>query len=267
MDKYRIKPFTTVYLNNHDPNDTSEFKGNKEEGKKRADKLNEEFSDLQEVLYAQNKHKLLIVFQAMDTGGKDGAIKDVFHGVNPQGLRIASFKVPSSEELAHDYLWRIHKHSPGNGEITIFNRSHYEDVLVVRVRNIVPEARWKKRYEHINQFEKLLVDEGTTILKFFLHIGKDEQKVRLEARLADPSKHWKFNVGDLAERKLWDDYMHAYEDAIGMTSTEWAPWYIVPSNKKWYRNLVILSTIVDTLKQLDMKYPENKDDLSKIVIE
>jgi PPK2 family polyphosphate:nucleotide phosphotransferase len=203
----------------------------------------------------------------MDTSGKDGVIRHVFEGVNPQGVRVASFKVPTQEELDHDYLWRVHRQTPGRGEIVIFNRSHYEDVLVVRVHELVPEKQWSRRYQQINDFERLLVEEGTTILKFFLHIDKDEQKERFQARLDDPEKHWKFNVGDLKERQLWDAYMHAYEDVLSRTSQEDAPWYIVPSNKKWYRNLVIANVLVETLEKLEMSYPVPKDDLSKVVIE
>lgn len=267
MDKYRIRPHTKVSLKDFDPNDTSEFNGNKDDGKKRAAKLNAELESLQELLYAENKRKVLIVLQAMDTGGKDGVIRNVFDGVNPQGVRIVPFKVPSAVELAHDYLWRVHSQVPGKGEMVIFNRSHYEDVLVVRVHNIVPKDRWEKRFDQINDFERLLAEEGTIVLKFFLHISKDEQKERLQARLDDPEKHWKFSVGDLKERALWDDYMHAYEDVLSKTSTEWSPWYVVPANKKWYRDLVISSVLVNMLKKLDMKYPENKDDLSKVIID
>jgi len=191
----------------------------------------------------------------------------VFDGVNPQGVRVASFKVPTAEELDHDYLWRVHKMTPGRGEIVIFNHSHYEDVLVVRVHGLVSEKTWKKRYDHINEFERLMANEGTTILKFFLHIDKDEQKERLQARLDEPDKHWKFSLGDLEERKLWNQYMAAYEDVLNKTSTPWAPWYVIPANRKWYRDLVISTILVNTLKKLDMHYPEPKDDLTNVVIE
>jgi PPK2 family polyphosphate:nucleotide phosphotransferase len=182
-------------------------------------------------------------------------------------VRVASFKVPTQEELDHDYLWRVHRQTPGKGEIVIFNRSHYEDVLVVRVHQLVPETVWRKRYQQINEFERMLADEGTTILKFFLHIDLDEQKERLEARLHDPTKQWKFNPGDLGERKLWLEYTKAYEDVLTKTSTEWAPWYIVPSNRKWYRNLVIATLLVEALKDFKMAYPQPKEDLSGVVIE
>ena len=267
MDRYRVKLGSRVDLRERDPGDESAFAGNKKAGRKRLLELNDVLEELQEMLYAEHEQKVLIVLQAMDTGGKDGTIRQVFEGVNPQGVRVASFKAPTSEELAHDYLWRVHKQTPGKGEIVIFNRSHYEDVLVVRVHNLVPEAVWSKRYDHINAFERTLADEGTTLLKFFLHIGLDEQKERFQARLAEPHKHWKFNPGDLEERKLWGDYMAAYEEAIGRTSTEWSPWYIVPANRKWYRNLVVATVITETLKGLDIQYPEPGYDLGEIQIE
>lgn len=267
MKQHLVQPGKKIKLVERDPQDTGDFKGGKEDGLKEIVKLNEKLQELQEVLYAEGKHKVLVVLQAMDTGGKDGAIRRVFDGVNPQGVKVASFKVPTPEEMAHDYLWRVHKVAPANGELVIFNRSHYEDVLVVRVHNYVPKEVWSKRYEQINAFEKLLAENGTTILKFFLHISKDEQKERLQARLDDPTKHWKFSLGDLGERKLWDDYQSAYEDALNKTSTEYAPWYVVPANRKWYRDLVISKVLVETLEGLKMKYPEPKDDLSGVVIE
>lgn len=267
MDAYKIKPGKPVRLAKLDPGDTSQFKGDKAAAKKAVDKLTNELEELQELMYAEHKHKLLIILQATDTGGKDGTIRHVFEGVNPQGVDVASFKAPTPIELDHDYLWRIHPRAPGRGQITIFNRSHYEDVLVVRVHKLVPEAVWSRRYQQICDFERMLADEGTTILKFYLHISKDEQKERLQARLDDPTKHWKFNVGDLKEREKWDDYVQAYQDAINKTSTAWAPWYVVPSNKKWYRDWVIGSVIVNALKGLKMSYPEQTEDLSKVVIE
>jgi len=229
--------------------------------------LNERLEELQELLYAEHKHKVLIVLQAMDTGGKDGTIRHVFEGVNPQGVRVASFKKPTLEELDHDFLWRVHKQVPGKGEIVIFNRSHYEDVLVVRVHNLAPKEVWSKRYDHINGFERMLVDEGTTILKFFLHIDLDEQKERLQARLDEPNKRWKFNPDDLEERKLWPKYVKAYEDAISKTSTSWAPWYIVPANRKWYRNLVVGTVVIEALEDLNMRHPEPQFDPADIKIE
>lgn len=267
MNKYRIKPGQKVNLDKYDPDDTSMSKDGKAAAKQTVAKLNKELEQLQELMYAEHKHKLLVVLQAMDTGGKDGLVRSVFEGVNPQGVDVATFKAPTTEELDHDYLWRVHKQTPAKGQIVIFNRSHYEDVLVVRVHNIVSRDQVKKRYRHIAEFERLLAEEGTTILKFYLNISKDEQKRRLEARLEDPTKHWKFNVGDLKERTLWNDYMSAYEDAISNTSTAYAPWYVVPANKKWYRDLVISTVIVDALKGLKMGYPKPESDLSKIAIQ
>jgi PPK2 family polyphosphate:nucleotide phosphotransferase len=218
-------------------------------------------------LFAEHKHKVLIILQAMDAGGKDGTIRHVFEGVNPAGVRVASFKSPTPEELDHDFLWRIHKVVPASGEMVIFNRSHYEDVLVVRVHNIVPPEVWSKRFDQINEFERTLAESGTTILKFYLHIDLDEQKERLQARLDDPAKHWKFRLGDLEERKLWPDYMEAFEDVLSKTSTDHAPWYIVPANRKWFRDLVISTVLVETLEGLKMKYPESEENLDGVVIE
>ncbi len=267
MDKYRIQPGQKVNLSHWDPSDKSIFPMGKKVGKEHLKELNGELEALQELLYAEGKHKVLVVLQAMDTGGKDGTIRHVFEGVNPQGVKVASFKAPTRKELAHDYLWRIHKHTPGKGEIVIFNRSHYEDVLVVRVHNLAPEAVWSKRYEHVNAFEKTLADEGTTILKFYLHIDKDEQKERLQDRLDEPNKNWKFSLGDLEERKLWGQYTEAFEAALENTSTAYAPWYVIPANRKWYRNLVISTIIIEKLKSLNMSFPEPEDDLSGVVIE
>ncbi|NPV55326.1 MAG: polyphosphate kinase 2 family protein [Anaerolineae bacterium] len=261
MERYRVKPGDKVDLDKWDSQDTGAYQGNKSDGKDRLEELTAELEELQELLFAENKHKVLVVLQGMDTSGKDGVIRHVFEGVNPQGVRVAGFKVPTPQELAHDYFWRVHQQVPGNGEIVIFNRSHYEDVLVVRVHGLVPPARWKKRYDQINAFEKMLAEEGTTILKFFLHVDPEEQRQRLLARLDDPSKHWKFNPGDLKERERWGEYQQAYEDALGKTSTAWAPWYIVPANKKWYRNLVIASVLVETLKGFDMKLEAQLEDV------
>jgi PPK2 family polyphosphate:nucleotide phosphotransferase len=266
MNPYRVKPNTPLNLSEHAPDDRSQFDGSKEDAQVELARLNSRLAELQELLYAENKRRILIVLQAMDTGGKDGVIRGVFSGVNPQGVRVASFKVPTPEELAHDYLWRIHKQVPANGEIVIFNRSHYEDVLVVRVHNLVPPEVWSKRYQQINDFERLLAETGTTILKFFLNIDLDEQKKRLQSRLDNPAKHWKFNIGDLAERKRWPEYMKAYEDAIEKTSTDYAPWYIIPANRKWYRDLLISRILVETLEGLKMQYPVS-DNLENVVID
>jgi len=267
MKQYFIEPESKVKLSSWDPDDIGDFKGGKEAGLAQLEKLSDKLDGLQELLFAEHKHKVLVVLQAMDTGGKDGAIRRVFSGVNPAGVRVASFKAPAPEELDHDYLWRIHKQVPGKGEMVIFNRSHYEDVLIVRVHNMVPAEVWSKRFEQINAFERTLAENGTTILKFYLHIDLDEQKERLQARLDDPTKRWKFHLGDLDERKLWPDYMKAYEDVLSKTSTKNAPWYIVPANRKWFRDLVISSVLVETLESLKMKYPESEENLDGVVIE
>jgi PPK2 family polyphosphate:nucleotide phosphotransferase len=267
MDRYRVKPGSQIDLSQWDPNDKSLFPEGKKAGRKALQALTERLEVLQELLYAEDKHKLLIVLQALDSGGKDGVIRHVFEGVNPQGVKVAGFKVPTPEELAHDYLWRVHEHVPGKGEIVIFNRSHYEDVLVVRVHKLAPPHVWGRRYAHINDFERMLADEGATILKFYLHIDQDEQRERFQARLDEPNKRWKFRLGDLEERKLWPEYMKAYQDVLSKTSTEWAPWYIVPANRKWYRNLVIATIMVETLEGLNMSYPQPEGDLDNVVIE
>ena len=262
---FLVPPDTRVDLTEYDPDYSSDYQS-KQDTKadlKRNAKL---LQELQRVLWAEGKHSLLIVLQAMDAGGKDGTIRHVFRGVNPQGCQVTSFKVPTKEELAHDYLWRIHKATPRRGYMGIFNRSHYEDVLVVRVHNLVPPEVWQQRYEQINHFEKLLADTGTTILKFFLHISKEEQKQRFEARLKDPRKNWKFSMGDVEERGYWDDYMRAFEEALSRCSTPWAPWYVIPANHKWYRNVAVSQIIIETLQRLDMKYPPPLPDAGGIVI-
>jgi PPK2 family polyphosphate:nucleotide phosphotransferase len=267
VNKFLVEPGKKFKLAEWDPSDTGGVIGGKEEARLEISTLNRKLEELQELLYAEHKHKVLVILQAMDTGGKDGAIRHVFEGVNPQGTRVANFKEPTGEELDHDFLWRVHKQVPAKGEIVIFNRSHYEEVLIVRVHKLVAQEVWSKRYDQINDFEQLLVETGTTILKFYLHIDKDEQKERLEARLEDPKKHWKFRKDDLQERKLWDEYMQAYEDALSKTSTKVAPWYIVPANHKWYRDLVISKILVDTLEGLNMKFPEPEENLEGVVVE
>jgi PPK2 family polyphosphate:nucleotide phosphotransferase len=233
----------------------------------RTAELNGQLLELQELLYADARHKVLVVLQALDTGGKDGTIRNVFSGVNPTGVRVASFKKPTDVELSHDFLWRIHQHAPANGEIAIFNRSHYEDVLVTRVLDLVPEDRWRRRYDHIVDFERMLADEGTTIVKVFLHISHDEQRKRLQKRLDDPTKNWKFELVDIENRKHWDDYQLAFDDAIGRTATGFAPWYVVPADRKWFRNLVVSEILVQTIGNLDLAYPAPQPGLDHIVIE
>jgi PPK2 family polyphosphate:nucleotide phosphotransferase len=261
----QVKPGAQLKLSDYDPEDTGLSSG-REAAKAEIEKDIQRLAELQEVLYAEDKRSLLIILQAMDAGGKDGTIKHVFRGVNPQGCEVTSFKAPSAEELDHDFLWRIHKAFPRKGHIGIFNRSQYEDVLVVRVHNLVPKQVWKERYDQINRFERLLTEMGTVILKFFLHIGKDEQKKRFQERLADPRKNWKFSEVDLRERELWEEYQRAYEDALTKCSTEWAPWYVIPSDHKWYRNWLVARTIVQTLDSLDLKFPAPKSDLSRIQV-
>lgn len=255
----------SAHLDDFDPGYTGSY-DSKDKALEKLKRNQERLQELQELLYAGHKHALLIVLQAMDAGGKDGTIRHVMKGVNPQGVQVTGFKVPTPEELDHDFLWRVHQHTPGRGMIGIFNRSHYEDVLVGRVEKLVSDEVWQARYAHINAFERLLADSGVTILKFFLHISKDEQKERLQARLDDPTKQWKFAVGDLGVRAKWNKYMAAYEDVLTHCNSEWAPWYIVPANKKWYRNLVISNVIVETLEKLKMQYPEPEDNLSDVTI-
>jgi len=266
MNRYRVKSRSTLDLDHFDARDTSAFKGDKKRGIKALRAITGELVELQRVLWAQHEHRLLVVLQGMDTAGKDGTIRHVFGPMNPQGVRVTSFKVPTPVELDHDYLWRVHPAVPGKGEIGIFNRSHYEDVLVVRVHGLVPEERWRKRYRHIVEFERMLADEGVTILKFFLNISREEQRERLQARLDDPSKNWKFSSADLSERKLWKQYREAYAEALERTSTRQAPWYVVPSDRKWYRNLVVATVVRDTLASLHMEYPKASGDLSGIVV-
>jgi PPK2 family polyphosphate:nucleotide phosphotransferase len=254
MENYRVPPKTSVKLKDYVTHYEGEIE--KKAGKALLKEHNKTLRDLQEILYAEHKHKLLVILQGIDTAGKDGTIEHVFGDVNPQGTKVANFKVPTSRELDHDYLWRVHQHTPGSGEIVIFNRSHYEDVLVVRVHSLVSKKVWEKRYAHINAFERLLADEGTTILKFFLYIDKKTQAERFLARLDRPHKRWKFNPGDLEERKHWEDYIAAYEDMLSKTSTDAAPWYVIPSDRKWYRNLVVASVIVEKLKSLNMQVPD-----------
>lgn len=263
--RFRVQPGTDVDLEDWPTDDDGGL--DKDDIEDRLDDLNDELEELQELLFAEGKQKVLVVIQAIDTGGKDGTIRHVFDGVNPSGVRVAAFKKPTDEELAHDYLWRVHAHTPRSGEITIFNRSHYEDVLVVRVHDLVPAQRWSKRYRHIREFEKMLTDEGTTIIKLFLHINKDEQRQRLQDRIDQPHKNWKFSFGDLAERAHWDDYQEAFRVMLQETSTDAAPWYVIPSDRKWYRNLVISEIIVQTLRNLDMAWPAPEEGIAGTVVD
>lgn len=266
MAKYKVspKPGSAVNLQQYDPDYHESY--DEQEAESELINLKAKIENLQERLYAEGRQSLLVVFQAMDTGGKDGVIKKVLEGINPQGVRVTSFKAPTPEELAHDFLWRVHQYAPPRGYIGVFNRSHYEDVLVVRVNNIVPKSVWKTRYDAINQFEKLLASNGTRILKFYLHISKDEQKQRLLARLADPQKQWKFAMGDLPVREQWDDYMKAYEVMLERCNTDYAPWHIIPANHKWYRDLVVAKTILVALEDMNPQFPAPEAGLDKVVI-
>jgi len=267
VKSYRVEPGDRVNLAAWDADDRSGFDGGKKEGVHELRELRERLDELQALLYAEHRHKVLVVLQAMDAGGKDGTIRSVFEGVNPQGVVVTSFKVPTPLELDHDFLWRVHRHTPARGQLAIFNRSHYEDVLVTRVHGLVDRDLCERRYAQINDFERMLAEEGTTLLKFFLHIDPDEQKERLQERLEEPRKRWKFSRADVEERKLWDAYMSAYDDALSATSTEWAPWHIVPANHNWYRNLYVVNTIVGVLESLDMRYPQPEEGWESAVIE
>lgn len=238
-------------------------KADKDAAKQELEALGEELFDLQDLLWGAKQHSVLIVLQGRDTAGKDGTIKHVAGYLNPRGVSVTSFGVPSEEEREHDFLWRIHRHAPRKGELSIFNRSHYEDVLVVRVKELVEEERWRSRYDSINDFERMLVREGTTVLKFFLHISKDTQLERFRERLEREDKHYKFSSNDVRERRHWDDYQRAYRDMLALTSTPWAPWYVVPADRKWFRNYVVARTVAGTLDALDPEWPEPEEDLER----
>jgi PPK2 family polyphosphate:nucleotide phosphotransferase len=266
----QIKPIianSKTKLASIDTSSTCDYKADKASTVALLDELNSQLVRLQSVLFAEQKRKVLVVLQAMDTGGKDGVIRKVFSGINPQGVRVVGFKAPTAPELAHDYLWRVHAQVPAKGELVVFNRSHYEDVLITRVHKWIDDKTAKRRFREISEFEAMLAAEGTIILKFFLHISKDEQKQRLQDRLDDPAKTWKFNVGDLAERKLWNDYQRVYEEAMRATSTPHAPWYVVPADRKWVRDVYVASVLANTLTSLGMQYPAPEPGLDKLVIE
>lgn len=271
MSKQKYQPFTfkpgSKIKLDEIPTDLADDSSGKEQAERQIEKNAEETAALAKKLYAENKQGLLLVLQGMDTAGKDGTIREITRGVNPRSCVVASFKRPSLEELDHDFLWRVHKVVPRKGDICIFNRSHYEDVLVVRVHELVPEKIWKMRYEQINQFEELLSETGTTIVKCFLHISKSEQRKRLQERIDRPEKNWKFNPDDLHERKLWEDYQRAYEDALVKCNTGHAPWNIVPSDRKWYRNLIISELLLSTLRRMDPQFPNASGDFKGIVVE
>jgi PPK2 family polyphosphate:nucleotide phosphotransferase len=264
-DALRVKPGTRVRLEKGDPGAT--FGHDKASAVETTQVQMARLRDLQDRLWAEGKHSVLVVLQGIDAAGKDGTIAKVMEAFNPQGCPVASFKVPTSEELAHDFLWRIHKRTPAKGEVGIFNRSHYEDVLVVRVHHLAPRRVWSKRYGQINEFERALTEGGTTIVKFFLTIDKDEQRQRIQDRYDDPKKRWKFKLADLAERKLWDDYQAAFDDALSKTSTDWAPWYVIPANRNWFRNLAVATILADTMAGLKPAYPPEPDLPKDLIIE
>jgi PPK2 family polyphosphate:nucleotide phosphotransferase len=265
-EKLLVKPGSRVKLSDYDPDETLGFKKGQ-----RAERLTEKniarLDELQNLLWADKRHALLIVLQSPDAGGKDGTIRHVMSGMNPQGCRVTAFKLPTPQELAHDFVWRVHAVTPGKGEVGIFNRSHYEDVLVVRVRKLVPRSVWSRRYDEINGFERLLAENKVTILKFFLHISKDEQKERLQERLDDPTKHWKLAKSDFEDRMLWADFTAAYEDTISRCSMPAAPWFIIPANRKWFRNLAVSGILVETLEGMDLKFPKPEFDISQVQLE
>src|SRR6516165_9067665 len=261
--KFVVQPGDKVRLAKIDPAYTGELDSHEEaapEIAKHVDRIDK----LQYLLYADGSQSLLIVLQALDAAGKDGVIRHIFSGINPQGTSVVGFKQPSKSEAAHDFLWRVHLRAPAKGEVVIFNRSYYEDVLVVRVHKVVPHSVWSKRYDLINDFESMLSRNGTTILKFFLHISPEEQLERFKQRLDDPSRHWKISENDYSERKLWPAYLEAYEDALRLTSTKRAPWYVIPSNHKWFRNLAVSQIIAETMDEMGLKLPPTRVDIAAI---
>lgn len=265
-ERLLVQPGTTVRLADHDPDETHGWKKHDAEHEvipKGVARLDE----LQYRMYAERKHALLVVLQGIDASGKDGTIRHVMTAFNPQGCRVTPFKAPTAEEMSHDFLWRVHRAVPALGDVAIFNRSHYEDVLIARVHGLVPKRVWERRYDEINRFERMLADSGVTIVKFFLHISKDEQKERFQARIDDPTKQWKISLGDFAERKYWDEYTRVYEDALSRCSTDAAPWYVIPADKKWFRNLAVCQILVETLEDLEMRFPRPTIDVEKITIE
>jgi PPK2 family polyphosphate:nucleotide phosphotransferase len=266
VHELRVEPGSAANLSRRSPEDHLGLAG-KAEARKELAQLVDELSLLHNRLYAEETRSLLLILQGLDASGKDGTIRSVLTGVNPQGCRIVSFKEPSATELAHDYLWRVHLVTPERGEIGIFNRSHYEDVVTARVHGLAPKKVWSRRPRHIREFERMLVDEGTTLVKVFLHVSRDEQRKRLRERLANPEKGWKFRAADLDDRARWDDFMQAYDDVIGETSTKWAPWYVVPADHNWVRNLLVARILVETLQKLDPQLPSADPSLSELTIE
>lgn len=264
--RLRVEPGEKLALNDVDTRDTPLAPGGKKEGRKTLEEMHERLNELQEVLYAESERALLVVLQALDTGGKDGTIRKVLGPLNPQGVRVTSFKPPTPDELAHDYLWRIHNAVPSKGTIGVFNRSHYEDVLITRVHKWIPKKVTTQRFKQINNFEKHLTENGVTLLKFYLHISREEQRERLQKRLENPEKHWKFSSADLAERELWDDYIDAYDEVLRACTTPWAPWYVIPADRKWYRDFAVGSILLETLEGMDLRYPPPEEGLDDIQI-
>lgn len=264
---YLVQPKQNTKLAEVSSDPWDDLPTNKDDAKEELYRLQEKLSDLQQRFFVDRRKKLLLVLQGMDTSGKNGTIRQVFRGVNPQAVHVASFDRPSTRERSHDYLWRVHKRVPALGEIMIFDRSHYEDVLAVRVNNLKPESVWRKRFRHIRDFEQMLHDEDTIIMKFFLHIDRDTQKKRLQERLDTPAKNWKFDESDLVARKKWDEYTKAYEETFAETAYEHAPWYVIPANKKWARNLLVARMVVARLEDMHLSYPDVDYDPSKIVID
>jgi PPK2 family polyphosphate:nucleotide phosphotransferase len=262
LDRVRVE--AKLDLDHHDPGET--FGWDKELARAALAVEVSRLAELQKLLFAEGSQSLLVVLQAMDAGGKDGVLREVFTRLNPAGIRVTPFGVPTSEELAHDFLWRVHRHVPADGQIAVFNRSHYEDVLVVRVKDLAPPAVWRRRYAHIRQFERLLVDEGTAIVKLFVHVSAEEQRDRLQDRIDSPDERWKFRLGDLDDRKLWPEYMRAYRDALARTSTPDAPWYVIPGDRKWVRNLTVARILRHTLERLDPQFPEPEPGIEGVVV-
>ena len=261
-DKLVVRPEKPFSLANWDPAETLGLE--KDSAAEKTEQNIARLDQLQYLMYAEHRRALLVVLQGMDGAGKDGTIRHVIRGLNPQGCRVTSFKAPSAEEADHDFLWRVHRAVPASGEVAIFNRSHYEDVLAARVRKLIPKSVWSRRYDYINQFEQLLSESSVVVVKFFLHISKDEQRRRFEERLRDPTKQWKLSPSDFEDRRHWDDYVAAYEDALTRCSTSDAPWFIVPADKKWFRNFAVSRILVETLEALDMRFPKPTVDVSRI---
>lgn len=260
----RLRATSSTKLSAHDP--AEDFGWDKARAKEQLPTEVAAIADLQTRLFAGAEHAVLVVLQAMDAGGKDGVVRDVLRGVNPTGVTVTSFGVPSETDLAHDYLWRIHAHTPPKGTIGVFNRSHYEDVLVVRVKGLAPATTWRKRYDHLRHFEEMLTDEGTHVVKLFLHVSKEEQRLRLQDRVDDPDERWKFRLGDLDDRALWPAYQRAFQDALQKTSTPDAPWYVVPGDRKWVRNLVVAAILRHHLEALDPQYPPAAEGIEGTVV-